>query len=630
MPSSPSKARSDGADPVPPGGADRDMGDTCPMRRPAGRPRPTPATHGGRPFWPSDHRLPKRARRGGAHPLAAVVLPERRIPRRVVAHLGPANSGKTYAGLEALIAAGSGAYAAPLRMLANEAYLRLTERLGSERVGLVTGEERINERAPVIACTVEMLPPGRRGVVVLDEVHWAADPERGSAWTRVLWHSGADELWLAGAPDAEPLLAAAYGDALEVVWTDRLTGPLTLVGGVDVTRLEAASVVVAFSRAAVIALASRIHAARGGSVGVLYGAMPVAARRHQIEQFVAGRTEVLVSTDVLGHGVNLPCRAVLFAETTKFDGTERRDLLPWEVAQIAGRAGRFGLHEDGSVGWLTGLDWLTPDGRVIARGLEPTAGVGPGGETPAYRRLTRAQLGPARADLSSVPPHRWPGALEAWSRAAHAAVRDAGWLRTAPVTPIRDRLLIVGPGRLRRLSPDDAWSLALAPVDPGDFAEILVRLADALLTGHSLADLVDRRGLPTATIGEAEALSAQAAIMRWFTRRHPGVGGITSGEADALETAAATRVIDLVPGTIEGTTAGRCIDCGRDAAPWFTRCDACQARVQAGGPGAPGTTGTNGSRGASAGTAVTASGHRRGPPPPPPSRAVRRRRARSR
>ncbi|HEY5437164.1 MAG TPA: helicase-related protein, partial [Candidatus Limnocylindrales bacterium] len=573
------------------------------------------------------HRLPKRGRRGGAHLLDAVVLPERRIPRRVVAHLGPANSGKTYAGLEALIAAGSGAYAAPLRMLANEAYVRLVERLGPEQVGLVTGEERINERAPVIACTVEMLSPARRGVVVLDEVHWAADPERGSAWTRVLWHSGADELYLAGAPDAEPLLSAAYGDALEVVWTERLTGPLRLVGGVDIARLEPASVVVAFSRAAVIALASRIHAVRGGNVGVLYGAMPVAARRHQIEQFVAGRTEVLVSTDVLGHGVNLPCRAVLFAETTKFDGTERRDLLPWEVAQIAGRAGRFGLHEDGSVGWLTGLDWLKPDGRVIARGLQPTAGVGPGGAMPAYRRLTRAQLGPARGDLSSVPPHRWPDALEAWSRAAHAVVKDAGWLRTATVAPIRDRLLVVGPQRLRRLSSDDAWSLALAPVDPGDHAEVLARLADALLTRHSLADLVDRGGLAMATIDEAEALSAQAAIMRWFTRRHPGVGGITSGEADSLEAAASDRVIELVPRTIEGTTAGRCIDCGRDAAPWFSRCDACQARVQAGGPIAAST---YGGRAMVAGSSTTAPGHRRSMPPPPPSRAVRRRRARSR
>jgi ATP-dependent RNA helicase SUPV3L1/SUV3 len=498
-------------------------------------------------------------------------------------------------------------------MLANEAYLRLAERLGEASVGLVTGEERINPAAPVIACTVELLPAGRRGVVVLDEVHWAADPERGSAWTRVLWHSGADELYLAGSPDAEPLLAAAYGEALEIVWTERLTGPLTLIGGVDVGRLEPASVVVAFSRAAVMALASRIHALRGGAVGVLYGAMPVAARRHQIDRFVAGETEVLVSTDVLGHGVNLPCRSVIFAETTKFDGEERRDLLAWEVAQIAGRAGRFGLHEDGAVGWLTGLSWLRPDGRVVARGLQPTAGVGPGGETPAYRRLTLAQLGPARADLRTVPPHRWPEALEAWARAAHAAVKDAGWLQAASVAPIRDRLLAVGPGRLRRLSPDNAWSLALAPVDAGDSGALIGRLADALLASHSLADLVDRRGIERAAIGEAEAFAAQAAVMRWFTRRHPAIGGITSAEADALEGAASARVIELMPSTIAATTAGRCVDCGVESAPWFTRCDACQARTT-----------TGGASGAANGRPAVRV------PRPPPNRAARRRVARRR
>jgi ATP-dependent RNA helicase SUPV3L1/SUV3 len=354
---------------------------------------------------------------------------------------------------------------------------------------------------------------------------------------------------------------------------------------------------------------------------VLYGAMPVAARRHQIEQFISGATEVLVSTDVLGHGVNLPCRAVIFAETTKFDGTERRDLLGWEVAQIAGRAGRFGLHEDGAVGWLTGLDWLRPDGRVVGLGLRPMAGVGPGGETPAYRRLTRAQLGPARGDLRTVPPHRWPDALEAWSRAAHAAVKDAGWLRTAPVAPIRDRLLVVGPQRLRRLSPDDAWSLALAPVDAGDQGELLVRLADALITGHSLADLVDRTGLAAAPIETAEALSARAAILRWFTRRHPGAGRIVSAEADALEAAASARVIELVPAAIEGTGAGRCVDCGRDAAPWFSRCDACQAQAEEGAPEPRAGAANPGVHGLAGG---------RPTPKPPPNRAARRRRAKGR
>jgi ATP-dependent RNA helicase SUPV3L1/SUV3 len=599
------------------------------MRKPSGRPRPTHAARGvgpGRPPWPSDHRLSKKPHRGGGRPLDAVVLPERRVPARVVAHLGPANSGKTHAGLEALIAAGSGAYAAPLRMLANEAYGRLAERLGEANVGLITGEERINERAPVIACTVEMLSPARRGVVVLDEVHWAADPERGSAWTRVLWHCEADELYVAGAPDAEPLLTAAYGDRLEVVWTERLTGPLELIGGVDIERLEPATVVVAFSRAGVIGLASRIHAIRGGAIGVLYGAMPVAARRSEVEKFVSGATDVIVSTDVLGHGVNLPCRTVLFAETTKFDGIERRDLLGWEVAQIAGRAGRFGLHEEGLVGWLTGVPWLRPDGRVVARGLQPMVGVGPTGDTPAYRRLTRAQLGPARSDLRSVPPHRWPDALEAWSRAAHDAVREAGWLRTAPVAPIRNRLLAVGPQRLRRLSTEDAWSLALAPVDAGDAGPMLARLADALLTGHSLADLVDTGGVGGATLGEAEALSSQAAILRWFTRRHPGVGRITASQADALEAAASARVIELVPATIAGPAVRRCVECGRESAPWFSRCDACQARASASGRAAPEREDTAPD---SDGAGEDASaGPKRPPSRPPLNRAQRRRRAR--
>jgi ATP-dependent RNA helicase SUPV3L1/SUV3 len=548
-------------------------------RSPHAAPKPRPRH--------DDEHVRRPRGRGREHRLDTVVLPERRVPSRVVAYLGPANSGKTHAGLDALVAAGTGAYAAPLRMLANEAYERLAERLGREKVGLVTGEERINERAPVIACTVEMLSSRRGGVVVLDEVHWAADPERGSAWTSALWHSGADVLYLAGAPDAEPLLRAAYGEALEVVWTERLTGPLRFVGGVDLAALEPASVVVAFSRAAVMGLAARIHERRGGRVGVLYGAMPVAARRHQIAEFVAGRSEVLVSTDVLGHGVNLPCRAVVFAETMKFDGVERRDLLPWEVAQIAGRAGRFGLHEDGAVGWLAGLDWLVPKARVIERGLVPPTAVGPDRDVPAYRRLVRAQLGPARSDLAAVRPADWPEALELWARAAQAAVKEAGWLRTASIAPLRDRLLVVGPQRLRQLSPDDAWSLAVAPVDAGDHGELLSRLAEALLSRHSLADLVDLRDVASATIEEAERRSAQAAILRWFTRRHPGAGGITHGDADALEARASARVVALVPGAIQGMTADTCVDCGRDKAPWFSRCDRCQAERSEGGPFRP-------------------------------------------
>src|SRR6202007_362987 len=106
-------------------------------------------------------------------------------------------------------------------------------------------------------------------------------------------------------------------------------------------------------------------------VSALYGAMPLASRREEIDRFLSGAAEVCAATDVLGHGVNLPCETLLFAETTKFDGQERRDLLPWEIAQIAGRAGRFGFHERGHVGVLTGVPWARPEPRLVQTALVP-------------------------------------------------------------------------------------------------------------------------------------------------------------------------------------------------------------------------------------------------------------------
>ena len=134
--------------------------------------------HRGRQKRPS--RGQRRSRRD-AHvrvPEPEIVLPSRRTePETVVAHLGPTNSGKTHDALRFLAEQGRGVYAGPLRMLAQEAHRRLSAELGADRVGLVTGEERVNEHAPIICCTAEMAPlnsaahPGE--VLVLDEVQWA-------------------------------------------------------------------------------------------------------------------------------------------------------------------------------------------------------------------------------------------------------------------------------------------------------------------------------------------------------------------------------------------------------------------------------------------------------------------------
>jgi len=122
---------------------------------------------------------------GTPHAVQADVPCRRRSPEAVMFHVGPTNSGKTHGALQALMASSRGTYASPLRMLANEAYERLVGHLGEERVGLLTGEERVNETAPIVCCTAEMTPMSG-DLLVLDEVQWAADPDRGWAWTRLL------------------------------------------------------------------------------------------------------------------------------------------------------------------------------------------------------------------------------------------------------------------------------------------------------------------------------------------------------------------------------------------------------------------------------------------------------------
>src|SRR5687768_6597062 len=285
--------------------------------------------HRGRQKRPSRSNRHARRRAALRIPDAEITLPTRSVePDSVVAHLGPTNSGKTHAALEFLAESGRGVFAAPLRMLAQEAHRRLAAQLGAEQVGLVTGEERVNEGAPIVCCTAEMAP--MRGEVLVAEYR---------------------HILLLGAVEALPLVRNAFPD-VDVRFFER-KAPLDWTGAVAFGSLKPGTVVVAFSRRAVLALAGELARRHPGRVSVLYGAMPLASRRVEIDRFLHGAADVCAATDVLGHGVNLPCETLLFAETTKFDGQERRELHPWETAQIAGRAGRFGLVERGHVGVLT-------------------------------------------------------------------------------------------------------------------------------------------------------------------------------------------------------------------------------------------------------------------------------------
>jgi ATP-dependent RNA helicase SUPV3L1/SUV3 len=507
-------------------------------------------------------------------------LPERRVePESVVAHLGPTNSGKTHEALAFLAEQGRGVYAAPLRMLAQEAHRRLASELGEERVGLVTGEERINEHAPIVCCTVEMAPTAGE-VLVLDEVQWADDDERGSAWTRLLLAGEYRHILLLGALDAVPLVTSAFPDAELRVFERKL--PLEFVGERRLTMLDPGTVIVAFSRRAVLALAGEVNRRHPGRVAVLYGAMPLGSRREEINRFLDGRADICVATDVLGHGVNLPCETLLFAETTKFDGQERRELLAWELAQIAGRAGRYGLVERGHVGVLTGVPWSAPDPALVESALQPHVPL-PGGHL-GYRVVDTGRIRPRLSDLGVEEARQLEPALAAWHRAALREWATEGWLAVESIAPLVARLQTVERRlreRRRELGVDDVWTLVNAPVDE-DSLELLGTLSLALAGDRGqkpvLDWLLDTRRLRDASLEDAEGAGRTASILRWFALQFPGVGGVTIERAAALEQAAAQRVVTRLQAEVRKPTVGRCRVCGTATAPWFSLCDRCFAR----------------------------------------------------
>ena len=532
------------------------------------------------------HKRPSRSERARARPAHAVKSAEKHVtislpqrsapPERVVAHLGPTNSGKTHAALQELAEKRSGVYAGPLRMLAQEAHRRLGEWIGAEHVGLVTGEERINEHAPVICSTVEMAPQ-RGELLVLDEVQWADDTERGSAWTRLLLAGEYREILLLGALDALPLVDRAFPGHELKIFERKL--PLEFVGERMLRSLTTGTVVVAFSRRAVLALAGEVNRLHPGRVAVLYGAMPLSSRREEIDRFLSGSADVCVATDVLGHGVNLPCETLLFAETTKFDGEERRDLLPWELAQIAGRAGRFGLVERGHVGVLAGLGWGSADPELVEDALEPHVPL-PGGHL-GYRAVDEARIRPQLSDLGVEDPLQLDAALVAWHRVAIREWAYESWLAVESLEPLRLRLQAVQRrlvDRGRRLSLGDTWKLVSAPVDE-DNLDLLATLALAIagdrVARPQLNFLLDTARLRNAPLEDAEQAGREASILRWFALQYPGVGGVTIERAAALEEAAAQRVVARLRVEVESPTIGRCRSCGRSCAPWFALCDRC-------------------------------------------------------
>ncbi len=285
------------------------------------------------------------------------LYPARRLTRRWIALLGPTNSGKTHRSIEAMAAAEHAIYLSPLRLMA----LENQERIESMGVpcSLVTGEEEIIRKgATHFCCTVEEFARFRHqhwDVVVVDEVQMMADPQRGWAWVDALVSAHTPKLMMTGPALIEPslrTLCELCEDQLQVQRTKRLSPVEVAKHATTLERLEPGSLLVAFSRKLVLELKGMLESA-GKSVSVVYGALSPEVRREQARRFREGEADIMVATDAVGMGLNLPAHTLCFYTDEKFDGIQNRQLKVQEVKQIGGRAGRFGHHDSGEI---TALD----------------------------------------------------------------------------------------------------------------------------------------------------------------------------------------------------------------------------------------------------------------------------------
>ncbi len=282
---------------------------------------------------------------------------------RVVAVLGPTNTGKTHLAMERMLAFETGMIGFPLRLLARENYQRAVEAKGSNAVALITGEEKILPMsARYFICTTESMPVDRSvDFVAIDEVQMCADPDRGHIFTeRLLQARGRHETMFLGAETLRPLIKRLVPEA-EFMSRPRFS-TLSYVGAKKVTRLPKRTAIVAFSASDVYAYAELIRRQKGGAA-VVMGALSPRTRNAQVALYQSGEVDYIVATDAIGMGLNMDVDHVAFASTRKFDGHRRRLLEPAEMAQIAGRAGRH--MNDGTFGTTGDAELVDPE--VIGR-----------------------------------------------------------------------------------------------------------------------------------------------------------------------------------------------------------------------------------------------------------------------
>mgnify|MGYP003344239137 FL=1 len=279
--------------------------------------------------------------------------------KKIIAVLGPTNTGKTHFAIERMLQFGSGIIGFPLRLLAREVYEKCIQKVGIEKVALITGEEKIiPPYADYFLCTVESMPLDINAeFVAIDEIQMCADPERGHIFTDRLLNMRGDKLTMFLGSNIMQNIIQKFVPEIEFIFKDRFS-KLSYSGHKKISRLPGRTAIIAFSVDEVYALAEFVRRQRGGAA-IVMGSLSPKTRNAQVELYQSGDVDFLVATDAIGMGINMDIDHISFNNLNKFDGKRNRHLRLTEIGQIAGRAGRY--MNDGTFGITGKCDELSPE-----------------------------------------------------------------------------------------------------------------------------------------------------------------------------------------------------------------------------------------------------------------------------
>ena len=270
---------------------------------------------------------------------------------KITAVLGPTNTGKTHLAIETMLSFDSGMIGFPLRLLAREVYDKVIKKIGTDKVALITGEEKIiPSNAKYFLCTVESMPIDKNlDFVGVDEIQMCADHERGHIFTDRLLNMRGNKLTMLMGSNTIKNIISKLDDDIEFINRNRLS-KLNYAGHKKISRINRKTAIIAFSAEEVYAIAELIRRQKGGAA-IVMGSLSPKTRNAQVELYQSGDVDFLVATDAIGMGINMDLDYVYFSNLKKFDGKKQRKLNLSEIGQIAGRAGRY--LNDGSFG-ITG------------------------------------------------------------------------------------------------------------------------------------------------------------------------------------------------------------------------------------------------------------------------------------